>query len=82
MRTNIKGLILILTLLGYISVVAIRGAFYGYARNGIPGSVLGLAIGTFVGSLTAFFWYWIYAIIFKIGSSIVRRCKGSVRENS
>jgi hypothetical protein len=82
MRTTIKGLIVILTLLGYVSIVAIRGAFYGYARNGIPGSVLGLAIGTFVGFLSAFVWCWVYTIIFKIGSSIVRRCKGSVRENS
>jgi len=65
----------------YITAIAIRGGFYGYAHNGVPGLALGLAIGTGVGVLSAFICSFLFSIIFKTGTIIFRRCKPSVRKN-
>ncbi len=64
----------------YIAVISIRCALHGYARYGVGGLVFGLVVGTFLGVMSAYIVSFLLAIIVKTGSTILGRCKSSVRK--
>jgi hypothetical protein len=59
----------------FVAVIAVRGAMYGYGKDGIGGLFLGLVIGILVGAMSATIWYYLFFFILKIGRFIFRPSK-------